>query len=158
MLYRGISVLMSIAVLPSADARKSSSSDTPGMYDLKESKHPGAVDSASRGHGTGFRAQRLRKSKAYFDGRIMRFAWIEPGARPAVGDVKPPEREVRRTERPVGCSIAFPLLSARTQEPPCDACAAPRYKSVTVCVNLPVAIRSIADFTSRNLRKRLLCK
>jgi hypothetical protein len=37
-----------------------------------------------RGQGTGFRWQRERKSDAYFEGRMTRFAWIWPGARLAV--------------------------------------------------------------------------
>jgi hypothetical protein len=44
---------------------------------------PGRL-SPIRGQGTGFRWQRERKSAAYFEGRITRFAWMWPGARLAV--------------------------------------------------------------------------
>jgi hypothetical protein len=44
---------------------------------------PGRL-SPMRGHGTGFRWQRERNEDAYFEGSMTRFAWMWPGARPAV--------------------------------------------------------------------------
>ena len=55
-----------------------------------------------KGQGTGFRWQSARKSEAYFDGRMTRFAWMWPGARPDVEGLydKPFVRQSWRTSRP----------------------------------------------------------
>lgn len=64
-------------------------------------KSPGILDSAIKGHGTGLRAQRSRKSAAYLEGRITRFAWRWDGARPEVDFVCVLLREARRAAMPV---------------------------------------------------------
>ena len=64
-------------------------------------KSPGTLDSAIRGHGTGFRAQRSRKSAAYLEGRMMRLAWRYEGASPEVDFVYRLLLEARRAAMPV---------------------------------------------------------
>lgn len=70
-------------------------------WDLSLQKSPGVLDSASRGHGTGLRAQRSRKSEAYREGRTIRFAWRWDGARPDVDVVYLLVRAAMRASRPV---------------------------------------------------------
>jgi hypothetical protein len=49
------------------------------------------------GQGTGLRAQRERKCEAAAEGRIRRFAWMWPGARPDVVVLRTPVRQRRWT-------------------------------------------------------------
>lgn len=61
------------------------------------------------GQGTGLRALRERKCAAAAEGRISRFAWMCPGARPDVGVLWAPERQLRRTSWAGlrGCWVMF---------------------------------------------------
>jgi hypothetical protein len=59
------------------------------------------LDSAISGHGTGFLAQRLRKSLAYRDGKTIRLACKYPGARPEVDVVCSLLRDASRACCPV---------------------------------------------------------
>jgi hypothetical protein len=81
------------------------SPESPGMYDFTESQLPIDEDSAINGHGTGFRAQRIRKSSAYRDGRMMRLACRYDGAKPDVTVVWSPFRDALRILAPVSAFI-----------------------------------------------------
>src|SRR5215469_763711 len=60
---------------------------------------PGS-ETASTGQGLGFAWAKRRKSCESATGRITRFAWTLPGARPAVGPEKSPARIRRRSRLP----------------------------------------------------------
>src|SRR5215469_1988997 len=85
---------------------------------------PGS-ETASTGQGFGFAWVKRRKSCASAAGRITRFAWTLPGAKPAVGPEKSPARIRRRSRLPAStprsnhASITQPRRLAAILQPIC---------------------------------------